>query len=110
MVLGNLHDWLDRIEKIAESRRKAEGQKNLERVVLAIYNLGNEGSTSVSLSQIESELGTLATPTQIVDAIHEADARGFLKSVATLNDPDSWLLSLNGRRWAKAVLRELGLV
>jgi len=80
--LLDLASILDLVSGLLEKRKAGEAEKNRDRVLVAIYMLGNNGTTAVTPGQLEAQGGF--TKLQIHDAIEMAEEKAWIVDCTTL--------------------------
>jgi hypothetical protein len=78
------------IDSIFEKKKVNDEQKNMEKVLIAIYQLGEKDTHAVGPDELETKGGF--TKIQISDSIDMAKSKNWILDLSS-NDGMSWLLT-----------------
>jgi hypothetical protein len=104
VVISELNSALDIIDKIAKKRKKSNEQKNMDKVLTAIYKLGDNGGQSVNSSTLQEQAGF--TKQEILNAIKAAKEEDFIVDCVSDDSLYDWLLNPNGCFYVESLLEE----
>jgi len=100
-IIGELKDLYDLVDKVQEKRHASNYEKVRDKVVIAIYKLGNHGNRAVDARQLEQEGGF--SKKEISQAIEMANEQGWIHDMSS-HDGMAWALK------PKAVYYVRGLI
>jgi len=100
-MLNELLGILDVVDRVLEKRKVNTKQRIRDKVLVAIYKLGNEGSQAVTPVQLENEGGF--SKLQIFNAIESAKSSDWIINASSF-DGMAWMLKQETIYYVKALL------
>lgn len=104
MVIEELKALLDLVDNFAQKHKNSVEQKAVDKVMVSVYKLGDNGSRSVNRERLEAEGGF--SKRDIYMATQIGEDRGLLRRTPALDNPDDWILTLRGRQYVEALLED----
>ncbi len=101
-MLGELKAALDIVDSILQKRKVSVAQRNRDKVLVAIYKLGDNGQKAVSPEQLETQGGFLKS--QILAAIEEAEEKDWIIDASSFSGM-AWLLKQNAAYYVEGLLK-----
>jgi len=101
-MLSELKALYDLIDQLAEKRKTNSEQKDLDKFLVAIYKLGNDGNDSVSAEELEAE-GDFSKQ-HILTASRAALSQNLVLNAKTFGRPLAWKLSVEGEYYVSGLL------
>lgn len=102
-MLNELKALFDLIDKVLEKRRASDAEKMCDKVVIAIYKLGDNGKWSIDAGRLEREGGFAKV--EITQAIEMAKEQGWIIDMST-HDGMAWALKPKAIYYVKGLLGE----
>lgn len=104
VVIGELKALLDLVDNISQKRKESIEQRIMDKVLVSVYKLGNDGTRSVNRERLEAEGGF--SKRDIYMATRMGEDRGLLQHTPTMGNPDDWILTLKGCQYVEALLED----
>ena len=104
MVIGELKALVELVEHLAQGRKVSMEQRTMDKVLVSIYKLGNNGSESVNRERLEAEGGF--SKRDIYMATQMGEDRGLLQRAPTMGNLDDWFLTPKGCQYIEALLED----
>lgn len=104
MFIQELKALLDLVDDLAQKRKKSVQQRAMDKVLVSVYKLGNNGSRSVNRERLEAEGGF--SKRDIYMATQVGEDRGLLRRTPTYSNLDDWILTLKGCQYVEALLED----
>lgn len=82
-MLSELKAIYDMVDKVLEKRKVSQEQKIRDKVLTALFKLGNEGRQGVSIEALETDGGF--TKLQILQAIESAKSEGWITDFSSFD-------------------------
>ena len=101
-MLSELSAVLEFVTALLDNRKVGQAEKNRDRVMVAIYKIGQNGTSSVTPKELQ-DAGF--TKLQIYDAIEAGTAKGWIMDCSTFGCV-SWALTLKGVSYVEALLED----
>ena len=102
-MLSELKALFDVVDKVLEKRRASNAEKMRDKVVTAIYKLGDNGKQSVKAERLEQEGGL--SKVEIIQAIEMANKQGWIIDASTFGGM-AWMLKPNAVYYVRGLLGE----
>jgi hypothetical protein len=102
-IIGELKDLYDLVDKVLEKRRASNDEKMRDKIVIAIYKLGNNGNLAVDAKQLEQEGGF--SKVGIIQAIEMAKEQDWIIDASTYGGM-AWMLKPKAVYYVKGLLGE----
>lgn len=106
-MLGDLKAIYDVVDQILEKRRVSQEQKTRDKVLVALFKLGNEGRQGVSAESLEKDGGF--TKLQISQAIESAKNEDWIIDYSS-HGGMAWGLNQYSTYYVKGLLENQGKV
>jgi len=100
-MLNELLAIFDVVDRVLEKRQVNTVQRIRDKVLVAIYKLGNEGSQAVTPVQLETEGGF--SKLQIFDAIEVAKSKNWIIDASSFGGM-AWMLKQEAIYYVKGLL------
>ncbi|MBM4445921.1 MAG: hypothetical protein FJ023_01035 [Chloroflexi bacterium] len=88
-MISELKAALDIVDSILQKAKASAVERNRDRVLVAIYRLGDNGHKSVTPEQLETQGGF--SKSQVLKAIEEAEEKDWIIDVSSFSGT-AWLL------------------
>jgi hypothetical protein len=102
-IIGELKDLYDLVDKVQEKWHASNDEKMRDKVVIAIYKLGNNGNRAVDARQLEQEGGF--SKIKISKAIKMANEQGWIHDMSS-HDGMAWALKPKAVYYVKGLIGE----
>lgn len=100
-MLSELKALFDMVDKILEERRASNVEKMRDKVITAIYKLGDNGKQAVGTERLEQEGGF--SKVEIIQAVEMADEKGWIIDTSTFGGM-AWALKPKAIYYVKGLL------
>lgn len=100
-MLNELKALFDIADKILEERRANNAEKTRDKVIIAIYKLGDNGNQAVEAERLEQEAGL--SKIEIVQAVEMASERDWIIDASTFGE-EAWALKPKAVYYVKGLL------
>jgi hypothetical protein len=101
-MLSELKPALDIVDSILQKGKVSAAQRNRDKVLVAIYKLGDNGHKAVSLEQLEAQGGF--SKSQVLAAIEEAEGKDWIIDASSF-DRMAWLLKPKAIYYVEGLLK-----
>jgi hypothetical protein len=102
-MLSELKALFDMLDKVLEKRRASNVEKMRDKVVTAIYKLGDNGQQAVKAERLEHEGGF--SKVEIIQAIEMANEQGWIIDASTYGGM-AWMLKPKAVYYVRVLLDE----
>ena len=105
-MLDDIKFLFDLIDRFCKKKSESKERQNFDKVLTAIYKLGNNGGNSVDLETLQRDAGLKKL--DILNAIETAKEKGWIIDAGTLGveHANAWLLKRNGVMYVEGLLEE----
>jgi hypothetical protein len=101
-MISELKAALDIVDSVLQKAKASAAQGNRDRVLVAIYKLGDSGHKSVGPEQLETEGGF--SKSQVLEAIEAAEEKDWIIDVSSFSGM-GWLLKRKAIYYVEGLLK-----
>jgi hypothetical protein len=102
-IIGELKDLYDLVDKVLGKRRASNDEKMRDKVIIALYKLGDNGKRSIDAERLEREGGF--SKVQIIQAIEMAKEQDWIIDASTYGGM-AWMLKPKAIYYVKGLIGE----
>ena len=101
-MLDDIKFLFDLIDRFCKKKSESKEKQNFDKVLTAIYKLGNNGKRPVDLEALQRDAGLKKL--DVLNAIEAAKEKDWIIDAGDLQNPYAWLLKSKGILYVEGLL------
>lgn len=103
-MLDEIRSLFDLMDRYYKKKAESAERQNFDKVLTAIYKLGNNGANSVDLETLQRDAGLKKL--DVLNAIEAAQEKDWIIDAGSLENQYAWLLKSKGILYVEGLLEK----